>query len=699
MAEEKTNKALDDITGIVDNMGKIVTNANTIFAQLAESLSKTGVSFDTLSSDMAGVMPNILEVITAYDSVKGAVGMVTGGIGKAVETVGKLGQGMSKVPEIFSGIGSKIGPLKESFSNFASALIIPIEDMIPKLANLAKKIVSTALSMGEKIISFVGGTVTKIVTKVGELGKKLIEKIPTEKIMEKLKEMSGKIGEIWSKTGAKLVGPISDSVSKIMTKFSDMGKNLLSKLPTEEVVNKMKEISGKMKDVWSETGGKLKDVLSEPLKKAGEKVGEVGAKIGEKAGEVGTKIGEKFQTASGKLGEFGSYMGTWGSMVGESFDDVLKKAASFGLGFLKFMGIGAGIGLVVAGLGLLHQAYGDEIDGLLEMMMTKGPEIITNLCNGIVEALPALMEEGALLLNSLMLAITANLPALLAGGFSILSGLIEGIAEQLPMLVPTAITLILTLIQGLLDNIPQLISSGLTLLMGLAQGLINAIPILIAMAPGIIQSLLTGLLTMIPQIILTGIELIGQLALGLVEAIPKIIDAIPQIIDSIKSSFSSVDWGAVGHDIIEGIKNGIGKAAKMLADAASKAAEDALNWVKDKLGIHSPSRVFRDEVGKMMALGMGIGFESNVPLGEMKKGLGQALKTLEGQASVAMSTFGGGISYQNSILSGGSAMQGFDFDEFERRQRKINNERTDRPVFLNGRQVNRALKKGVPVTV
>ena len=31
-----------------------------------------------------------------------------------------------------------------------------------------------------------------------------------------------------------------------------------------------------------------------------------------------------------------------------------------------------------------------------------------------------------------------------------------------------------------------------------------------------------------------------------------------------------------------------------------------------------------------MALGMGIGFENNVPLGQMKKGLGQALKTLEG---------------------------------------------------------------------
>lgn len=567
MAEEKTNKALDDITGIVDNMGKIVTNANTIFAQLAESLSKTGVSFDTLSSDMAGVMPNILGIIAGYESVKGAVGIVTGGIGNAIGAVDKIGKGMMKIPEIFSGIGDKIGLLGSSFSDFTKVLIKPIQDFAPKVIETANKIGSTVSSIGEKV------------------------------------------------------------------------------------------------------------------------------------GAFGGKVLSKFQGLTGKLGEIGSYLGKWGTEVGSSFSVVLDKAASFGMGFLKLMGIGAGIGLVVAGLGLLHQAYGDEIDGLLEMMMTKGPEIITNLCNGIVEALPALMEQGALLLNSLMLAITANLPALLAGGFSILSGLIEGIAAQLPMLVPTAITLILTLIQGLLDNIPQLISSGLTLLMGLAQGLINAIPILIAMAPGIIQSLLTGILTMIPQIIQTGIVLIGQLAIGLVEAIPKIIDAIPQIIDSIKSSFSSVDWGAVGHDIIEGIKNGIGKAASMLLDMVVDVGHKAFNAIRDLFKINSPSRVFRDKIGKMMALGMGIGFESNVPLGEMKKGLGQALKTLEGQASVAMSTFGGGISYQNSILSGGSAMQGFDFDEFERRQRKINNERTDRPVFLNGRQVNRALKKGVPVTV
>ena len=409
-------------------------------------------------------------------------------------------------------------------------------------------------------------------------------------------------------------------------------------------------------------------------------------------GDVMGTIGGGFSSAAGMISGFAEKLGALPKVAEGPFATILQKVGMLSSGFVNLLGVGAG-------LGLLHQTYGEQIDGIIEMMITKGPEIIGGLCNGILEALPMVMEEGALLLNSLMEAIIINLPVLLEGGFSIISGLITGIAEQLPMLVPTAVTLLLTLVQGLIDNIPQLISSGLTLIMGLAEGLINAIPILIAMAPGIIQSLLTGLLTMIPQIILTGIELIGQLALGLVEAIPQIIDAIPQIIDSIKSSFSSVDWGAVGHDIIEGIKNGVGKAADMLLDMVKGVGKKALNAIKDLFKINSPSHVFRDEVGKMMALGMGIGFENNVPLGQMKKGLGQALKTLEGQASVAMSTFGGGISYQNSILSGGSAMQGFDFDEFERRQRKINNERTDRPVFLNGRQVNRALKKGVPVTV
>ena len=46
-----------------------------------------------------------------------------------------------------------------------------------------------------------------------------------------------------------------------------------------------------------------------------------------------------------------------------------------------------------------------------------------------------------------------------------------------------------------------------------------------------------------------------------------------------------------------------------MLDAAGNAAGDALDWMKKKLGIHSPSRVFRDEVGKFIPAGIAVGIE------------------------------------------------------------------------------------------
>ncbi len=56
-------------------------------------------------------------------------------------------------------------------------------------------------------------------------------------------------------------------------------------------------------------------------------------------------------------------------------------------------------------------------------------------------------------------------------------------------------------------------------------------------------------------------------------------------------------------NIITGIASGVASAAASSSTRAVNAAKDALNWVKDKLGIHSPSRVFRDQVGVMIGRG------------------------------------------------------------------------------------------------
>ena len=52
--------------------------------------------------------------------------------------------------------------------------------------------------------------------------------------------------------------------------------------------------------------------------------------------------------------------------------------------------------------------------------------------------------------------------------------------------------------------------------------------------------------------------------------------------------------------------------------------------VKDKFEIHSPSHIFRDQIGKMLALGIGVGFEQEMP--NINTNIS---KTLNGTVSIA----------------------------------------------------------------
>ena len=67
----------------------------------------------------------------------------------------------------------------------------------------------------------------------------------------------------------------------------------------------------------------------------------------------------------------------------------------------------------------------------------------------------------------------------------------------------------------------------------------------------------------------------------------------------------------IGKNIIQGIVNGITSAAKNLYNAMRNIASKALNAAKEKLGIHSPSRVFANEVGKYIPEGVSVGIEAN----------------------------------------------------------------------------------------
>lgn len=226
-------------------------------------------------------------------------------------------------------------------------------------------------------------------------------------------------------------------------------------------------------------------------------------------------------------------------------------------------------------------------------MMDKGMEVLTGVMDGITEALPGLLDSGV----------------------EIITNLATGIMNNLPSLIAKAGEIITKFATFFLSNMPTILSAGSTLLLNLVNGIINNLPQIVESVAKIIAKFVSTVAQNLPQILQSGIEIIGKLVVGLLQAIPKIVNAIPQIVDSIKNTFSNVDWGSIGHNLIKGIADGIRNAAGWIIDAARDAAQSAFDAACSWLGINSPAKkgIF---IGEMLDKGFALGVEDNMGVAE-----------------------------------------------------------------------------------
>lgn len=256
----------------------------------------------------------------------------------------------------------------------------------------------------------------------------------------------------------------------------------------------------------------------------------------------------------------------------------------------------------------------EDVRSSLPQMLEVGKELLQNLAKGVKDYLPQLIDVAMDIVNSLLADLIEILPTLIEVGVQAITQLTIGLAKALPDLIPKALAAVMTIVEGLLDNIDLIIDAGIQLIIGLAEGLINAIPKLIDKIPVIIEKLINAIINNLPKIVQAGITLIIKLAEGLIKAIPQLVGKIPQIISSLVNGFKQhmSNMTDVGKNIVEGIWQGIRNAKDWMMGKVKEFAKGILDGIKNSLGIHSPSTLFRDEVGKFMAQGVGVGFENEM---------------------------------------------------------------------------------------
>jgi phage-related protein len=139
----------------------------------------------------------------------------------------------------------------------------------------------------------------------------------------------------------------------------------------------------------------------------------------------------------------------------------------------------------------------------------------------------------------------------------------------------------------------------------------NGIKFLITAIPNLLQTIGTNAVNLFQSIDWLGLgsKVINFIVNGIKSLISAIPDALKNIGQKAFEAFKNINWLSLGTNIITGVVNGIKGAAHKVTDIMKNLASSALDTVKSFLGIKSPSRVFRDQVGKNIGLGVVEGIE------------------------------------------------------------------------------------------
>lgn len=213
----------------------------------------------------------------------------------------------------------------------------------------------------------------------------------------------------------------------------------------------------------------------------------------------------------------------------------------------------------------------------------------------------------------------------------------NGISEFLSTIWET----IKTTISTVWENIKTIISNAIETA---KQTIINVWNAIVAYLKGVLENIKSSILNAwenVKSTVSNAIENIKNAILnGWNNVVSTVTNAGTRIVEAVKTGFRNAVAGArdfisnawnVGRNLIMGFVNGVKNAAGALIDAVGGAVQGAINWAKGLLGIHSPSRVFR-QFGEYTDEGFIIGVNNRA---------GAVMKTVGNMAQRAIDAFTG----------------------------------------------------------
>lgn len=558
-----------------------------------------------------------------FAAIAGAMGgLVSTGVSMAVDAISNLSGDIIEASDSaqkfastlsFAGLDtSTIDQLTASTQKYADQTVYDLSDIRNTTAQLAANGVDNYANLAEaagNLNAVAGGnadtfkSVGMVLTQTAGAGKLTTEN--WNQLSDAIPGASGKLQEAMKKNGA-YTGDFRDAMAKgeisaeeFNEAIMDLGMTDAAKeaaTSTQTIEGAMGNLEASVVNVGAQILDSFKGPLTEAMSSLADGIGGLPAMfkgLVSSAGPALSQIGRVFQESFAPVGQIVS-----GQLL-PALQPFIQACQNLGSAIMPVLN---------AAFQAFTPVLGSLVANLTQVgatIMTTITPVINNMAAVFQAVLPVLQQQFQVWAAAIQGVINAVFP------------FIQTVVSTVMNVINSIISVVLAGVQGnwsaVWSGIGNLASTVWNGIRNVVSAGLNAISGVISSVMGVVSSTWSGAWNSVKGFVSNAWN-------GITNAVRNGVNSVGNAVSDVKGKITGAFSGAgswlvnAGRNILQGLTNGIKGAIGAVLNTISGVAQKVVDTVKHVLGIHSPSRVFRDEVGKMIPAGLGKGVEANMNL-------------------------------------------------------------------------------------
>ena len=545
----------------------------------------------------------------------------------------------ARYSQALADIGASAEPLNTAFRSMAAGLL---EEMAPAIDEVAKgfsgmlNMEEGASKQFEKGIQELSATVTdslgKVLTMIIHTGSLMLPKI-IEAILGMLPELATTIVTVVNTLANKMLEMAPTFIKTIATIISDVAKSITDRLPL--LVSAVVEVVPQIINSLMRAIPQLLNAAIKLLMAIVEAIPTIITNLLSELPKIITTIIDTLLNAIPRLLDAAEDLLM---AIVEAIPSIILQLTSTLPSIITTIinAVVSAVPQLLSAAITLFMAIIEAIPTIINALIINLPHIINTIITAVIDALPLLLNAAIKLLMAIVDAIptivtslTSRLPAiittilnavlnavpqLLDAAITLLSALLEAIPTIVERLIEELPLIIQTIVDVVVGAVPQLLDAAIELLMAVVDAIPDIVNALINNLPKIINTIIDAVVGALPQLLDAAFDLFMAIVQAIPQFLPELISKLPEIASTILEALGQIPGQIldIGKDIVMGLWEGIKSMGSWLWDKLTGWVDDCLGWIKGLFGINSPSKLFRDEIGKFLPEGLAVGMEGNL---------------------------------------------------------------------------------------